>query len=154
MEGNNSNPIELARQILRVFQEHKQAWSEQSMRPNKDVSWLLPPSNWIKLNFDAAIREKKTTIAVISRYYMGNTLKVWSDQFVLSNAVAASEGYENIILEGDAWNVIEPIRNADVNPRWSIKTLYDDILYFVKYFTNVKFSFVCREDNISAHFVA
>ena len=115
------------------------------MRPNKDVSWSLPPSNWIKLNFDAAIREEKTTIAVISRYYMGNTLKAWSDQFVPSSplvgearatwsairlAVVASEGYENIILEGDAWNVIKPIRNVDVDPQWSIKTLYDDILYF------------------------
>ena len=139
------------------------------MRPNKDVSWSLPPSNWIKLNFDAAIREEKTTIAVISRYYMGNTLKAWSDQFVPSSplvgearaawsairlAVVASEGYENIILEGDAWNVIEPIRNVDDDPHWSIKTLYDDILYFVKYFTNVKFSFVCRKGNVSAHFVA
>ena len=82
---------------------------------------------------------------------VGEARAAWS---AIRLAIAASEGYENIILEGDAWNVIEPIRNADVDPRWSIKTLYDDILYFVKYFTNVKFSFVCREDNISAHFVA
>ena len=68
--------------------------------------------------------------------------------------LAASEGYENIILEGDAWNVIEPIRNADVDPHWSIKSLCDDILYFVKYFNNVKFSFVCREGNVSAHLLA
>ena len=49
---------------------------------------------------------------------MGNTLKAWSDQF-LSNSplvgearlawsvirLVASEGYENIILKGDVWNV-------------------------------------------------
>ena len=98
---------------------------------------------------------------------MGNTLKAWSDQF-LSNStlvgearaawsairLVASEGYENIILDGDAWNVIKPIRNADVDPHWSIKSLCDDILYFVKYFNNVKFSFVCREGNVSAHLLA
>ena len=100
---------------------------------------------------------------------MGNTLKAWSDQFVSNSplvgearaawnairlVVSASEGYENIILEGDAWNVIKPIHNTNVDPHWSIKTLYDDILYFVNHFTNVKFSFVCREGNIFAHFVA
>ena len=74
-KGINSNPTELARQILRVFQEHKQHWKVQSVRPKKDVSWSPPPSNWIKMNFDAAIREEKTTIAVVSRDSMGNTLK-------------------------------------------------------------------------------
>ena len=84
---------------------------------------------------------------------MGNTLQAWSNQFVPSrplvgearaawNAIKlpASKGYENIILEGDAWNVteniilerdawnaIEPLRNANVDPHWSNKILYDDI---------------------------
>ena len=57
------------------FQEHKQAWKVQSVRPKKDVSWSPPPSNWIKMNFDAAIREEKTTMAVVSRDFMVNTLK-------------------------------------------------------------------------------
>jgi len=41
--------------------------------------------------------------------------------------LTASKGYENIILEGDAWNVIEPLRNADVDSHWSNKILCDDI---------------------------
>ena len=55
---------------------------------------------------------------MVSRDSMGNTLKAWSDQF-LSNSplvgearvawsairLVASEGYENIILKGDVWNV-------------------------------------------------
>ena len=49
--------------------------------------------------------------------------------------LVASEVYENIILEGDAWNVIEniilwnviePLRNANVDPHWSNKILCDD----------------------------
>ena len=167
VEGINSNPTELARQILRVFQEHKQAWKVQSVRKKKDVSWSPPPPNWIKMNFDAACREEKTTIAVVSRDSMGNTLKAWSDHFISSSPLVGearaawsammlvvNEGYENIILEGDVWNVIKPIRNADVDPHWSIKALCDDILYFVKFFNNVKFSFVCREGNVSTHLLA
>ena len=79
---------------------------------------------------------------------MGNTLQAWSNQFVPNrplvgearaawNAIKlpASKGYENIILEGDAWNVIEniilwnviePLRNANVDPHWSNKILCDD----------------------------
>lgn len=110
------------------------------MRLNKDAFWSPPPSNWIKPNFDATIREEKTTIAFVSRDSMGNTLQAWFDQFVPSSPLvrearttwnsiklAASKGYENIILEGDDWNVIEPLRNADVDLHWSNKILCDDI---------------------------
>ena len=55
------------------------------MRPNKDVSWSLSPSSWIKLNIDEAIREEKTIVAVVSRDSMSNTVQAWSDQFVPSN---------------------------------------------------------------------
>ena len=44
-------------------------------------------------------------------------------------------------------NVIGPLRNPDYPPNWSIKPLIDDILYFVKFFENVYFSFVSREGN-------
>ena len=37
------------------------------MRPNKDAFWSPPPSNRIKLNFDATIREEKTTIAFFDK---------------------------------------------------------------------------------------
>jgi len=33
VEGSKSNPIELARQIRRVFEKHKQAWSKLPRRP-------------------------------------------------------------------------------------------------------------------------
>ena len=64
------------------------------------------------------------------------------------------EGYKNIILEGDVLNIIGPLRNPDYPPNWSIKPLIDDILYFVKFFENVYFSFVSREGNSLAHLIA
>ena len=64
---------------------------------------------------------------------------------------AALEGYRNIILEGDAINVIDPLKNVDSVPHCSIKSISDDILYLSKSFVNVSFSFVNRESNVPAH---
>ena len=37
-------------------------------------------------------------------------------------------------------------------PHWSIKYVMEDILYLVKGFDSVNFSFVCREGNEATHF--
>ena len=58
------------------------------------------------------------------------------------------------MIEGDAWNVIESLRNQVTAPHWSIKIVVEDILYLAKGFDNVKFSFVCREGNEAAHLLA
>ena len=75
--------------------------------------WSPPPK--IKLNFDAAIREKKTTVAVVGRDTAGSLLLAWSEQFESGNSLlgemraawyaikcTVNEGFHNIILEGDA----------------------------------------------------
>ena len=38
----------------------------------------------------------------------------------------ANEGFEieNRILEGGAWNVIKPMRNLEVAPSWSIRSIF------------------------------
>ena len=59
VEGSKSNPIELARQIRRVFEKHKQAWSKLPRRPPKINIWQSPPNSRVKLNFDAAIGKRK-----------------------------------------------------------------------------------------------
>ena len=38
----------------------------------------------------------------------------------------------------------EPLCNVDVDTHWNIKALCDDILYFVKFFTNVNFLLFVR----------
>ena len=65
-----------------------------------------------------------------------------------------NEGFQNIILEGDAWNVIESLKKSDVTPHWSIRSILDDILFFVHRFSNVEFSFVHRMGNVSTHLLA
>ncbi|KAK9983250.1 hypothetical protein SO802_032775 [Lithocarpus litseifolius] len=137
VEGSKSDPTDLSRQILRVFMEHKEAWKEQNERPSKDVVWSPLPRSWIKINFDAAICEEKTTVVVVGRDTTNNLLLAWSEQFESGNSLlgevkaawyamrcAVNEGFQNIILEGDAWNVIELLKKSDVAPHWSIRLSY------------------------------
>ena len=55
----------------------------------------------------------------------------------------ADEGFKRIILEGDALNVIEPLKNKAAISHWRIKVVLDDILFLVKSFNNISFSFIC-----------
>ena len=112
VEGSKSNPIELARQIRSVFEEHKQAWSKLPRRPPKINTWQPPPNSQIKLNFDAAIREEKISVVVVGRDDLGKLLLAWAKQLDPRDSLigeakvawcaikcVAMEGYRNIILE-------------------------------------------------------
>ena len=138
-----------------------------AIESSKDVVWSPPPKSWIKLNFDATIREEKTTVVVMGRDTAGNLLLAWSKQFESRNSLlgearaawyamrcAMNEGFQNIILEGDARNVIEPLKKSDVTSHWSIGSILEDILFFANCFSNVDFSFVHRKGNVSAHLLA
>ena len=57
-------------------------------------------------------------------------------------------------MEEDAWNVIEPLKKSDVALHWSIRSIFEDILYFVNCFSNVEFSFVHRKGKLFAHLFA
>lgn len=88
-------------------------------------------------------------------------LLAWVDQLVFENPLlgeakaalravkrAVLEGYFNIMIDGDAWNVIEPLSKSDVAPYWSIRVIIDDISCLCNTFVNVSFSFVYRADNV------
>lgn len=49
-------------------------------RQLKDIIWQAPTECWVKLNFDAAIRDEKTSIAVVCRDYKGVLLMAWAEQ--------------------------------------------------------------------------
>ena len=65
-----------------------------------------------------------------------------------------NEGFQNIILEGDARNVIETLKKSDVTSHWSFRSILEDILFFANCFSNVDFSFIHRKGNVSAHLLA
>ena len=167
LEGIKTSPEMVARQVTKTYEKHKNAWRNQSTKSPKDSSWTPPPLNWIKLNFDVAIREDKASVAVVARDQRGKLIGAWTEQLEQTKPLlgeakatwlaikkAADEGFKRIILEGDALNVIEPLKNKAVIPHWRIKAVLEDILFLVKYFDNVSFSFIYRDSNIIAHLLA
>lgn len=44
-----------------------QAWMTNQRNQQKEKGWKHPPKNWVKVNFDAVIREEKITIAVVTK---------------------------------------------------------------------------------------
>lgn len=94
-------------------------------------------------------------------------LLAWVDQLVFENPLlgeakaalravkrAVLEGYFNIMIDGDAWNVIEPLSKSDVAPYQSIRVIIDDISCLCNTFVNVSFSFVYRADNVPTRLLA
>ena len=167
VDGIKIASVDLARQVNKSFEEHKQAWKIQSKNSSKDKTWIPPPPSWINLNFDAAIREGKTFVAVTGRDQEGKFVAAWEEQLCPGSPLsgeanaalwaiqrAANASFKNVVIEGDSWNVIEPLRNQESTPHWSIKSVVEDILYFAKGFDNVNFSFVLREGNEVAHLLA
>ena len=67
---------------------------------------------------------------------------------------AIENEFSKIIVEVDAWNVIDPLTNAGKTPHWSIVEVVTDILYFVKCFDAIVFSFVYREGSVPVHLLA
>ena len=82
-------------------------------------------------------------MAVVGRDHEGNLVAAWAEQrcpgsplsgeanaTLLAIQRVADVGFKNVVIEGDAWNVIELLRNQVTAPHWSIKSVVEDILYF------------------------
>ena len=158
--------MELSRQILRSYEEHKQAWKDNLHNPIRKAIWKPPPYGWVKLNFDLAVREEKTSLAIVGRDDKGDLMFAWAKQIepgspLMGEAKAAlcaikraiENGFSKIIVEGDAWNVIDPLSNTGMTSHWSIAEVITNILDFVKCFDDISFS-VYREGHVSAHLLA
>ena len=60
-------------------------------------------------------------------------------------------------MEGDALNIIEPLRNKKQNSytgELKFKAVLEDVLFLAKSFDNVSFSFICKERNLTVHLIA
>ena len=115
MEGIKINLVELARQVNKSFEEHKQVWKIHSGKSFKDATWIPPPSNWTKLNFDTAIRDDKTYVVVVGRDQGGKLVAAWPKQLspcsplfgeaksaLVAIQRATTTGCKNVVIEGDA----------------------------------------------------
>ena len=80
-----------------------------------ESSWIPPLASWVKLNFDVAIRENKTSVAVVGRENHGRVVLAWTNILdpgsplwgeakaayaAVNKAVEA--GLKKVIIKGDA----------------------------------------------------
>jgi hypothetical protein len=98
--------------VNKIALEHFQAWHSSSQVQLK--AWATPPPNWIKINFDTAIRDSFSAQVVICHDSQGQVLHMSSQispscspnvgearAAQLACSIADSLSYNHFILEGD-----------------------------------------------------
>ena len=73
--------VDLAKKIQSSFNEQKVAWEEDCGEKLELIksSWTRPLASWVKLNFDVAIRENKTSVALVGRDNHGKVVLAWTN---------------------------------------------------------------------------
>ena len=130
-------------------------------------SWSPPPPDWIKINVDAALSTTHASLAVVARDHLGVPIKIWariikvtspllaeSEALLWATQLAAKEGWNQVIFEGDAKACFDAVNSPDLSPPWAIKTTTDNILSVRSSFMFSAFNWVRRSCNCLAHHVA
>ena len=130
-------------------------------------SWSLPPPDWIKINADAALSTTHASLVVVARDHLGVPIKIWariikvtsplvaeSEALLWATQLAAKEGWNQVIFEGDAKACFDAVNSPDLSPPWAIKTTTDNILSVRSSFMFSTFNWVRRSCNCLAHHVA
>lgn len=107
--------------------ERRRAASQARAQNLPLLAWKPPPHRTLKMNFDAAFKDGKTTTVVILRNHIGQILRAWVNRFDSENALcaeteAATQALQNAIdvqldcvqFEGDAFNVIMALNGLDL----------------------------------------
>ncbi len=116
---------------------------------------------WVKCNFDSAIRDPGNVIAMVCRTNAWTELlqpgePIWGEAraalFALSKTVEFE--FSNIILEGDAANVLNPLKENGEKPYWVISSIIEDIKILLRRFNCWSISLISRDVNSFAHNLA
>lgn len=115
----------------------------------KRIPPQLPPLGWIKYSFDATVKPDKVVLAVVCRDSNGSIIvaqtqeecpsePLWAEAKValLAARLARREGFDRVVLEGDAQAVIKAILNLSATPHWSISAILEETRVILN-------SFVC-----------
>ncbi|XP_065620311.1 uncharacterized protein LOC136063608 [Quercus suber] len=158
-----------ARQALSVFHRaNRVQQSHTTVTNTSQVTWIPPPANSLKINFDGALFKdiNKAGLGVVIRNDHGQVIASLSEQIqmpfssdlveALAAARAISFAYElsftNYVLEGDSDVVIKALKHSDDS-----LSSFGHILASAKTLTDVKcitFSHTRRSGNAVAHNLA
>ncbi|KAL5545963.1 hypothetical protein UlMin_005650 [Ulmus minor] len=107
-----SDPTKLYASIMRSY--YSILAGCPSLKPKLSFCWTPPPTDWLKINFDAAIKDSSASIACVA-HANDNSILRWSIKKVttddplvakclaaeMASDIARSMGWNVVLLEGD-----------------------------------------------------
>ncbi|XP_040369544.1 uncharacterized protein LOC121051340 [Rosa chinensis] len=112
-----------------TYNQVNNSWNGHHLHSNMHIKWYPPTNQFLKLNFDGAVRNGKASIGFIIRNSDGNPLvaacRVLGDTNTLvAEATALHEGlhaaylqgFSHLIVEGDSKLLIDCIKGSAMTP--------------------------------------
>jgi hypothetical protein len=121
-DGTSFDARNISAHINKISLEHFQAWHSTNAKPVE--KWIPPAPNWVKINFDTAIRESFSAQAAVCRNFDGHIIHMSSPinsscspnmgealAARLAISLACSLNIDRFILEGNSAMVIQALNN-------------------------------------------
>jgi ribonuclease HI len=151
--------------INKIVLKHFQAW--QSVSSALVEKWIPPAPNWVKINFDIAIRDSFSAQAVVCRNSNGKILHLSS---LISSPCSVNEGealaaqlaislacsfnFDRFIIEGDSVVVIQALNQFSSNLDWRISPIIINLLDIIHSTSFWEARKVNRSANFCTHSMA
>ncbi|ONI02233.1 hypothetical protein PRUPE_6G185900, partial [Prunus persica] len=126
------------------------------------IKWHLPPTAWIKINFDGYVINSQASIGFFIQNNDGHVLlaganNIGKNSINVVESVALQDGLDDaidrgwgqIVVEGDSKLVIDSVLKKVIFP-WSIQQIIQDIWHLNSSIASVRFQHVFREVNFTA----
>jgi hypothetical protein len=164
-DGISYDAISVSKHINKITLEHFQAW--HSSTSTLEDTWTPPSSNWVKINFDTAIRDFFSTQVAICRDDKGHILQAISQinfscspnegeamaaQLAISLAISLKK--ECFIIEVDSEMVVLSLKNPNFVRDWRISTIILNSLESIPSTSFWEVTKISRSANFCAHSMA
>jgi hypothetical protein len=164
-DGLSYDAISVSRHINKITLEHYQAWHPSSS--TLEETWTPPPTNWVKINFDTAIRDSFSAQAAICRDDKGHILQAISQISIscspnvgeamaaqLAISLALSLKKDRFIIEGDSEVVVLSLKNPNFVRDWRISAIILNSLESIPSTSLWEVRNISRSANFCAHSMA
>ncbi|XP_021723977.1 uncharacterized protein LOC110691367 [Chenopodium quinoa] len=153
IEGTQPDPMSIIAYALKVCGEVRDVRDNEGKGVISKVvqhaeRWSKPSEGWVKMNVDAGVLgEAGTGLGAIARDSNGVVLCADVHQLARDRAI------KRVVLESDSLLVVQALRGASAG-RSTFHLLIEDITNVAASFDVVKWSFVRRNGNRVAHYLA
>ncbi|KAL5561446.1 hypothetical protein UlMin_031193 [Ulmus minor] len=160
--GAAPNPTTVYRRISLLYSELLGVLP--SPPPRSLLAWAPPPTDWIKVNFDAAIGVSRAAVACVARRSDGTVIR-WASRLVNSTTPLIAEGFaaelavglacdakwQAVLFEGDSKSVVDSFSERNWSSFWSLSSVIQNCLLKLNSLPVWSFIFAPRACNFMAH---